>query len=76
MLWIGGGAYISKPYTWRPPVSTTGCNWNLTIEAASNLTYTPITAPAVQQMLNVTEAATRAYVVDASLYHLTSASKD
>ncbi|XP_060601932.1 sodium-dependent multivitamin transporter-like [Ruditapes philippinarum] len=29
MMWIGIGAYITKPVSWRPPISLEGCNWNL-----------------------------------------------
>ena len=31
MLWIGIGAYITKPIFWRAPISVKGCNWNLTL---------------------------------------------
>lgn len=30
MLWIGVGAYITKPIAWKAPISLQGCNWNLT----------------------------------------------
>ncbi|XP_052782160.1 sodium-dependent multivitamin transporter-like [Mya arenaria] len=45
MLWIGGGAYITKPSSWRPPISTEGCNWNLTQDGRLspwNTTATPV----------------------------------
>lgn len=32
MLWIGVGAYITKPGTWTAPISVEGCNWNLTLQ--------------------------------------------
>ncbi|XP_045212324.2 sodium-dependent multivitamin transporter-like [Mercenaria mercenaria] len=41
MLWIGVGAYITKPVAWKPPISLEGCNWNLTrVNSAINSSLT------------------------------------
>lgn len=48
MLWIGVGAYITKPTSWKAPVSVEGCNWNLTLrEGLDNFTSMIDTSTAV-----------------------------
>lgn len=66
MLWIGIGAYITKPIFWRAPISVEGCNWNLTLgsdtSSAINSSFiTSTLSSAVSSVVNVTSAATVAH---------------
>ena len=47
MLWIGVGAYVTKPSHWKAPVNVEGCNWNLTLSQG------------VENVTSVIEATTR-----------------
>ena len=61
MLWIGVGAYITKPIFWRAPISVEGCNWNLTLGADSSGVFnSSIASSTVSSIINITVSSTEA----------------
>lgn len=61
MLWIGIGAYITKPIFWRAPISTEGCNWNLTLGSdtsrlINSSSVTSTLSSTVASVVNVTSS--------------------
>lgn len=66
MLWIGIGAYITKPIFWRAPISVEGCNWNLTLGTDNS----SIVSSTVSSIINVTTSSTEASYESNPIYTL------
>lgn len=48
MFWIGIGSEIYKPNNPKSPISTAGCNWNLTTTTSMTTAMTSLSSSTIQ----------------------------
>ncbi|KAL4240918.1 Sodium-coupled monocarboxylate transporter 1 [Mactra antiquata] len=74
MLWIGTGAYITKPVAWKAPISMHGCNWNLTRDGTvlSNINTTLLNATLTDTIKSPPDGLDRLYSLSYLWYSCTA----